>query len=528
MTRFDEMPAQPDEVLLYTPGYSDLDSFCISNMWDFDFPIDTFLAPEAFPESELESFPADSVSSDLQEPRSIETHRRKRAKTDKDDDFYLRHYEKCIGSWAYSLKEDVKTNYLRFILDFLRGSNCPSNSPFRLAVLAWTAKHWQMTSDANDETWKLYYDGAMEELQNDTVSQSAIMSSKGDMVICSTLFLCRCDVLNDDIASIRTHLNGLKDHLDVYLSGGISAFASQMLLWLGYLHVRISIFSSATPPGTIATTLLDAIAAHVDYKHICARSQHWVDEAFGSSYSEEERRQEAERGPVTQPTHETFRLIANMLHFRSWSNLDNSADKQELASAKAAAIDLDIRRIEAEFALVMATDPAAAALRSGATGASESTASLKWLSCYAVFLTARILWSRIHHPDVRSEEPAAEAVRAIMNVALCLRKTHRLRTASLKIPRTMLWPLPLFMAGIETTDEIYADWTRTFMDEVSSSGSRGAQDRHANGGWISSVSGGKRVQVLMARVREMQDALGRRVDVASIMNDMNGGGAFVL
>ncbi len=108
--------------------------------------------------------------------------------------------------------------------------------------------------------------------------------------------------------------------------------------------------------------------------------------------------------------------------------------------------------------------------------------------------------------------------------------------------RSILWPLPLFMAGIETTDDIYADWIWTFTDEQISAGNgdlttpslgSGQQD-----GRLTNITGdrggrsvglsGKRVQLLMARIRELQDRLRSRVEVESAMREINGGeGPFV-
>ncbi len=137
-----------------------------------------------------------------------------------------------------------------------------------------------------------------------------------------------------------------------------------------------------------------------------------------------------------------------MLQYRSWSRQSgqqSEAQQQgELARAKIAAINLDIRRMEAEFALAMMTNASASILQlnSGvknenilspgpafmgaaaseviSSAASDSAAasppfaldrtSWHWLSCHVTFLTAKILWSRILRPNVRTDEAAAGAV----------------------------------------------------------------------------------------------------------------------
>lgn len=502
----------------------------------------------------------------------------------RDDDFYLEHYERCIGSSPYSLKDDGKGNYLRFMLEFVRSRECDDDSPFRLALLAWAAKHFQAAVQADDANWSRYYQRAVDSraalrVQNSPGAMShstgtLIMSSPADIIICSTLILCRCDTLNDNLTSIRSHLDDLKSQLSEYLVGSsLSPFASQALLWLGYLHVRISLFSNIPiTVGTASTTLLDAITDHTDYKEICARSHFYLSATIGSSYPQDERVQEVEKLPVSTRTHETFLLLSSMIRFRSWRNVSgdfsNMADKSELDAAKATAIELDIKRIEAEFALAAATNASASVMSLELTkppapiafdrtaGAGQSAlpsvneirahkppelaitrASLQWMSCYTVFLAAKILWSRIRHPDIRSDQTTQDTVASILKVVLHMRQSLEANQAStskwFKVPRTMAWPLPLFIAGIETTDEIHADWTRRFMDEVSSweknmMRSTGSES-NSSGGWIGNVSGGKRVQVLMSKTRAAQDAQGRRVDIGGVMDDMsNGNGSFLI
>ncbi|UNI19436.1 hypothetical protein JDV02_005620 [Purpureocillium takamizusanense] len=561
------------------------------------------------------------------------------------DDFFFQHYEHCISGWAYSLKDDGKGNYLRFVLDFIRGPNVHAESPFRLAVLAWTAKHWAVACQPGDDTWRQYYSRATAALQRldaqgptdspETCSSGQrVMASASEVAICTGLFLCRCDVLNDDLGSILNYLETLKLRLDADLDGvELSAFASQILLWLGYLHVRVSIFASPCPAPTttnnitaVSTTLLDAIASHPSYQQILDRSQTYLSEIFGDSYPPEELLHDAEKAPVAVRTHETFCLIANMLRYRSWKRLvvqhgggDESA-QLELDNAKVEAIDADMRRMDVEFGLAMATNPSAAVLRRicfqqlavpptrpgahatrfhnlrsstspasgialanmhlvsspGSTGvtpplARETTlhddapplppdssllnrASSQWLACYAVFLTAKILWSRLLHPTLRSEASAVAAVRSILDIALHLRRAAAAHESSSptgtswphKMPRSMLWPLPLFVAGVETTDEVHADWIRGFMDEVTASwggevAMSAKEGREAQGG-VGGVgrrqqgdgmmmSGANRVQTLMGRVRRLQDRLGCRVDIEGVVKEMGageGGRGFIL
>lgn len=174
-----------------------------------------------------------------------------------------------------------------------------------------------------------------------------------------------------------------------------------------------------------------------------------------------------------------------MLQHRSWKYLaeqkNDFSAQRELAEAKETAINLDIRRMDAEFDLAIATNPAANILHNIATnlghniansdhtnhtvngnlamhsllpasappsispGSTHSPwdidrASLQWLSCYAAFLSAKVLWSRFLYPTIRSDATAAMATGGILKIALQLRQILRKRRLAslMKIPQSML------------------------------------------------------------------------------------------
>lgn len=40
----------------------------------------------------------------------------------------------------------------------------------------------------------------------------------------------------------------------------------------------------------------------------------------------------------------------------------------------------------------------------------------------------------------------------------------------LRSPRSTIWPLPLYVAGVETTDGVYQDWILDYLGELGSWG----------------------------------------------------------
>ncbi len=65
----------------------------------------------------------------------------------------------------------------------------------------------------------------------------------------------------------------------------------------------------------------------------------------------------------------------------------------------------------------------------------------------------------------RTDAECQDAAADILRIARLLRQTKYLRS-----PRSTIWPLPLYIAGIETTDGVYQDWILDYMKELGSWG----------------------------------------------------------
>jgi len=107
------------------------------------------------------------------------------------------------------------------------------------------------------------------------------------------------------------------------------------------------------------------------------------------------------------------------------------------------------------------------------------------------------LLNRIVSPEVRTDEEAQAAAREIVHIARRLRQSGYLCS-----PRSLIWPIPIFIAGVEITDEIYQDWILDYMRELAGLGTSTAEARE-----------------LLRRIMERQRARGRRIKVRDAMKD---------
>lgn len=109
----------------------------------------------------------------------------------------------------------------------------------------------------------------------------------------------------------------------------------------------------------------------------------------------------------------------------------------------------------------------------------------------ALCLCATIMLHRAIDSTVRTDPEAQSAARNLIRIARLFRKAKRLET-----PCSVIWPLPIFIAGIEIADEIYQDWTVEYMREL--------------GHWGAHVVKGRE---LMEQTLRWQEKHGRRAGI---------------
>ena len=112
----------------------------------------------------------------------------------------------------------------------------------------------------------------------------------------------------------------------------------------------------------------------------------------------------------------------------------------------------------------------------------------------ALCLCATIMLHRAIDSTVRTNPEAQSAARNLIHLARIFRKSKRLET-----PCSVIWPLPIFIAGIEIADEIYQDWIVDYLNEL--------------GHWGAHVVKGKE---LMEQTIKWQEHHGRRVKLRDI------------
>ncbi|KAK1835826.1 hypothetical protein QBC39DRAFT_339715 [Podospora conica] len=452
-------------------------------------------------------------------------------------------------------EQEARWSFNSFVADFIQ--RCSPRCPMRLAVLAWTARDAASSrgETAEDPTVASWYERSTEQVEelfcfsDPTIELGTVLpvTNAGEVIISASFFLNRYDVLAGDLRSANNRMERMTRWLTEHSGNlNLSPFACKLLLWGCYLQIRIGIFSSEQP---YFPTLMDAFNARADCHVILERSHSFHQDMFGHVYPRDRLSEDLERIPVSLHLHETFRLLNNILRYRakqqgpsqSESGAPNILGWDEVVLIKHT-VEQEIRRIQADYDIEVSVNPSASILRHGpisgmsfptpahrssaapfmsgmptpppatppslSSGGKINRVGLHWLSAYAAFMMTKILWSRLVRPDIRTDDESTAAVESILQITLLLRRSEGKKMHARLLP-SCIWPLPLFVAGIESVDEVWADWVKLFISGMegkiseSSESSRGSQN--------------VRMLALMEEVRSRQDVSGTRIGVADLM-----------
>ncbi len=584
-----------------------LDSLGSTRPWNYDLPMDTGIENDGFPMSLPEanltiqtstarnglqpntpgshygfcssSESEVSISETFEGRRGSGTRRRapsQRMRATRDEDqctteqdparsdseeaiAYLEHYRES-SRYIFTVEEDAEFGHHRFVADYVISS--AETCILRLAVLAWIGRQYPSESTAAIVSIASWYSRAEEAIEKfmllpDSrikITENHALNNAGDLLLCTSLYLNRYDLLSGDTDSLDARLRKITQWLERHPGDlHLSAFACRTLLWLCYLQIRTDILLIQVPH---VYTLLDELRRRPDHQAMLEKSHHYHSELFRGAYPEEQLAKDIQRIPVTIRVHEMYCLLGAVIRYRTWRQLQaetGAAGFEEAAPSMESDIEADFRHMDLELGLSIIADPSASILdpvlvhHTGAGNAAapldSSTAplyrqtqpehtisrvSLDWLGVYGAFLAVKILWSRVLHPELRTEDASSAAVASILQIALQLRKLKDPQHNS-QIRSSCLWPLPMLLAGVETTDDVHADWLRVIIEQVATRAT-GLPDgpRHHEemvGGHVSQLAWEREadetaVMELLERTRERQDIQGRRVEIESVAREL--------
>ncbi|EPE10847.1 c6 zinc finger domain containing protein [Ophiostoma piceae UAMH 11346] len=345
---------------------------------------------------------------------------------------------------------------------------------------------------------------------------------------------------------------------------------ARILVWLSYLDLRARMWAppprtdkkhkSSTGSGntslfnflqahngTLTTSGISALRAHHrdgatspesdsdENQGAVARRSYYLTECFGSALPARELEEDLLQEPAKMLSDEIMGVYATISTLEGWiAGIDWDEDQNllmDLRNAKIQAIRANIARIHAESKVVHADLMKAS---SGADHVARTT--FHRLVTTAKTLAATVLLNRVQAPSERTDEESQASAREIVQIARQLGhlgnrsvsssslaevpesggsssredivelSLARLPSVAGSAPHSLVWPMPVFVAGIELTDPVYQDWVLAYLADVASWGGTST----------------RRARELLRRVIQQQDASGRRVNVRDVVAELGG------
>ncbi|KAL1866816.1 hypothetical protein VTK73DRAFT_4515 [Phialemonium thermophilum] len=425
-------------------------------------------------------------------------------------DYYKRHL-----SSFFSVKTSTSTSW-NFYSYAIQSAERQLDSPLRHGILAWTSAHLILKNQESSEDSRYHHyararsalDELLAELASDAESLSRsrqAMSTRLNMILSATLFLGYSNVVSGDNDALVSSLTGVTRILQArweQLRDALGPLESRILVWLAYLDVRASLWTMGRRDCRGERGgLFHFLRSQKGFSSLRSDTggRYYLTECFGSSYPERELKDDLLQEPAKLLSDEAMSIVSDILRFEDWDDkvgsrgLEDRALIEELRWAKIQAIRSNIARVRAECKVIHAD-----LMRSSDDADHITRTEFHCLTTTALYLSATVLLNRIVFPESRTDEEAQAAAREIVHVARRLRKLGFLCP-----PRSLVWPIPIFIAGIEVTDEVYQDWILDHMRELVR--------------WGVSASG---ACDLLRRVIETQESEGRRVKVQDVMEGL--------
>ncbi|KND90052.1 putative transporter [Tolypocladium ophioglossoides CBS 100239] len=388
--------------------------------------------------------------------------------------------DQLINHYRGTMTEFVscKSAPWNFYTYILQSSQDQSDSPVRHSILAWAFSHLSWREQKHSYARGLHYTRAkttVHDLRTELAhllaksSGGAGLSIKLSMLLSTSLFLAHCDVMYGDHGAL---LQGLRDLKGLLVSGwhilkdALGGLHIRILVWLAYLDVRSRLWADpkhlALGPGTTQLYLFGLLTTCRKSESLrqVNNSQYYLFECFGDSYPDREWHNDLLDEPMKLVSDEAMSLFSNIRDFEAWSEqvspgtVASQSITDEIRSAKILRLRADIARVRAECKMAYRD------LLHSSINKDHSKSQYLKMTC--LLLAATIMLNRAVSPRVRTDDEAQEAARELVRLVRHLRKSGELRS-----PRSLAWPMPIFVAGIEVTDEIYQDWVLGCMDELS-------------------------------------------------------------
>ncbi|PLB44425.1 hypothetical protein P170DRAFT_503159 [Aspergillus steynii IBT 23096] len=182
------------------------------------------------------------------------------------------------------------------------------------------------------------------------------------------------------------------------------------------------------------------------------RQQPYLTEFFGNVIPREENDEDLRKERCREKYDALFFYLSKVRAFKAWdqsakSRITEEPLIEELREAQIDALRADLGRIHAECEVVFASQ---SLLNTDQQGVDSGSATFAIMTVKSLCLCATIMLHQAVHHTAKTDQQAQSAAQELIRLARLMRKFKCLAS-----PCSIIWPLPVYFAGIAVTDEIY-------------------------------------------------------------------------
>lgn len=358
---------------------------------------------------------------------------------------YLRHM--CE---FYSVKEP-KWNFYSMVSSYL----AYRYRPLQCSLLAWSGLHLNIVEKTDNKLPKRLFHTALSFIMKENFLTSTVPV---EVLLSTAFFLCLYDIMEGagNTVHILRHVwstVGVNNFFDPKMEGSYSAIAYQVITWLIYLDIRSSLFignisfpdffllGSKKRTGLRNNLNVEYLAVSDLYESktvlgIYVKSRHVLSDMYGESYPRESIVSDNTLDKLLVLLVKNMLLLGSLIRLRCWIELCGNSTEFDPQSFEKKISSL----YEESNQLNYIKDK-------------DYITEFHVLIINLLIHTSLIYFDRICHPDIRTNEESQNSATEVFRITVKLKKLRGIKT-----PGSFLLPFPLFIAGIETTDEIYKNW----------------------------------------------------------------------
>lgn len=410
----------------------------------------------------------------------------------------VNHYCRCMCEF-FSVKEP-KWNFYSMVSNHY----AYRYTPLRYSLLAWSGLHLSIVEKTSSSLSKTYYKSALSLVMKENFHSSSVPI---ELLLASAYFLALYDLMEGtgNTVFILKHVWSTLKIGNIFESDfqssdrKLSAFAYQIITWLIYIDIKSALFigninfpdyifldNSKDQNLNIQYLTVSEVYESKTVLNIFQHSRHVLSDIYGKAYPKENVMTDNTQDKILVLMVKNMLLLGSLIRLRCWLELCGNST------------DFDPQSLKKKIHLLYQESMKLYQYEND----KEDVTLFHILIINALIHSSIIYFDRICHPDIRSNDISQKSANEILGIALKLKNLRGIGT-----PGSLQWPLPMFIAGIETTDDIQKDWIRHELDSYEAEG------------WGLHIG---KMKTLLQHTWDEQDKISSRVDVGKIMQDSTG------